>query len=48
LLVAARFSSAAWSTWRGDGRTIIISSHQIAEVERVASPLAFMSGATFC
>src|SRR5439155_13295071 len=28
----------------GEGRTILISSHQIAEVERVASHVAFMAG----
>jgi ABC-2 type transport system ATP-binding protein len=28
----------------GEGRTIIISSHQVAEVERVASHVAFMAG----
>lgn len=28
----------------GDGRTILIASHQIAEVERVASHVAFLSG----
>jgi len=28
----------------GEGRTILISSHQVAEVERVASHVAFMAG----
>ena len=28
----------------GEGRTIVISSHQVAEVERVASHVAFMAG----
>jgi ABC-2 type transport system ATP-binding protein len=28
----------------GDGCTILISSHQVAEVERVASHVAFMAG----
>jgi ABC-2 type transport system ATP-binding protein len=28
----------------GEGRTILISSHQVAEVERVASQVAFMAG----
>jgi ABC-2 type transport system ATP-binding protein len=28
----------------GEGRTILISSHQVAEVERVASHVAFLAG----
>ncbi len=28
----------------GEGRTIVISSHQVAEVERIASHVAFMAG----
>jgi len=42
LLVRREFL-ASMVEMAGDGRTILISSHQIAEVERVASHVAFMS-----
>src|SRR5437879_5298700 len=42
LLVRREFLSSMVEM-AGDGRTILISSHQIAEVERVASHVAFMS-----
>jgi ABC-2 type transport system ATP-binding protein len=43
LLVRREFLSSMVDL-AGEGRTIIISSHQVAEVERVASHVAFMAG----
>jgi ABC-2 type transport system ATP-binding protein len=43
LLVRREFLSSMVDL-AGEGRTIVISSHQVAEVERVASHVAFMAG----
>ena len=43
LLVRREFLSSMVNL-AGEGRTILISSHQVAEVERVASHVAFMAG----
>ena len=43
LLVRREFLSSMVDL-AGEGRTILISSHQVAEVERVASHVAFMAG----
>ena len=43
LLVRREFLSSMVDL-AGEGRTILISSHQVAEVERIASHVAFMAG----
>ncbi len=43
LLVRREFLSSLVEL-AGEGRTVLISSHQIAEVERIASHVAFMAG----